>query len=125
MFLQSYDCVICNGHVEESLSHLFLECPLAISSWNQLHLHVLASFNPFEILESFRDQLQVPFFMDIIILIAWCIWMARNDLIFRNVILSQANVKLLFRTEFDWATLRAPAVRSPLSFPMDRKSFIV
>jgi hypothetical protein len=34
------------------------------------------------VMHSFKTQLQVSFFMDIIILMSWCIWMVCNDLIF-------------------------------------------
>jgi hypothetical protein len=80
--LPSYDCVLCQLQLEETLEHLFLHCPFAFSYWNLLHLHI-AQGGPFEILHSFRVQLNKAFFMDIIILMSWCIWMSRNDLIFK------------------------------------------
>jgi len=39
------------------------------------------SIGPFQALQSFKDQLHVPFFMEVIILMCWTIWKARNDLI--------------------------------------------
>lgn len=33
MALQDYSCVLCNANIEESLTHLFLECPFAIQCW--------------------------------------------------------------------------------------------
>jgi hypothetical protein len=100
MFLQSYGCALCNGHVEESLFHIFIQYPFAISTWNLLHIQLPVSDNPFEIFADFKNQLQVLFFMDIIIIMAWCIWTARNDLIFRNIAPDVANVDSLFRKEF-------------------------
>jgi len=41
------------------------------------------SIGPFQALQSFKDQLHVPFFMEVIILMCWTIWKARNDLIFQ------------------------------------------
>jgi hypothetical protein len=51
--------------------------------WSLFHL-VVSQGDPFQVLSNFRDQLNVYFFMDIIILMSWCIRMARNDLIFRD-----------------------------------------
>jgi hypothetical protein len=51
--------------------------------WNLVHL--LIHFGaPYDILLSFKDQLQVSFFMYIIILMCWTIWMVQNDLILRG-----------------------------------------
>jgi hypothetical protein len=38
-----------------------------------------------QVLSSLKDQLCLSFFMDTIIIMSWCIWMARNDLIFRGI----------------------------------------
>jgi hypothetical protein len=51
--LPSYDCVLCQLQLEETLEHLFLHCPFAISCWNLLHLHI-AHGDPFEISQAFR-----------------------------------------------------------------------
>lgn len=85
MVLQYYNCILCNGLREESLCHLFLECPFAIQCWAWLSIQVDSSLNPFQILETFRDQLQVPFAMEIIIIMCWTIWKVRNDMVFRQL----------------------------------------
>ena len=38
MELQDYNCVLCNGLIEESLCHLFIHCPFATSCWNWLQV---------------------------------------------------------------------------------------
>jgi hypothetical protein len=52
--LPSYDCVLCQLHLDETLEHLFLCCPFAISCWNLLHLVVTGS-DPFQIIQSFKS----------------------------------------------------------------------
>lgn len=96
MELPSYCCVLCSLSVEETQSHLFLECQFAQVCWNILNLQVL-HFEPYQVLQAFRDQLNVVFSMDIIILLAWCIWMARNDLIFNNIQPHIDSVKARFK----------------------------
>jgi hypothetical protein len=74
---------ICNLQIEEVLELLFLMCPFALDCWHLLQLAVPQG-DPFDILSSFRNQLNVVFFVDIMILMCWSIWMTRNDFIFRG-----------------------------------------
>lgn len=62
MELQSYNCVLCNASIEESLCHLFIHCPLANSCWNWLQVHTDQNLSFLQNLDGFRRQLQVPFF---------------------------------------------------------------
>jgi hypothetical protein len=82
--LQDYNCILFNGTTEETLFHLFLDCPFS-TCWAWLQIQIDSSLEPFQIIESFRDQLQVPFFMEVIILMCWTIWRARNGMIFRKM----------------------------------------
>lgn len=52
---------------------------------------------PYEILSSIKNQLQVPFFMEIIVIMSWCIWMARNDWIFKAIHPSYQGKKMRFK----------------------------
>lgn len=67
MELPDYSCVLCTASVEESLTHLFLECPFAIQCWDWINLHINHQLDPFQIFQSFKTQLHVSFFMEIII----------------------------------------------------------
>jgi hypothetical protein len=49
-----------------------LNCPFSQSCWALLNLHI-QSGDPFVALVALKDQLHVPFFMDIIIILSWCI----------------------------------------------------
>jgi hypothetical protein len=108
--LPSYNCVLCNQQVEESVEHVFLLCPFALECWNLIHIFIPPGA-PYDILHSFKAQLQVNCFMDIIILMCWTIWMSRNDLIFRG---QQPTLQLAaqrFKSEFALVVLRAKASR--------------
>lgn len=72
---------LCNGSAEESLIHLFLNCPFATQYWALLNIQVDFSLDPFQKLQSFKNQLQVSFFTEVTILMCWTFWKARNDLI--------------------------------------------
>jgi hypothetical protein len=67
------------------LTHLFLECPFAVQCWAIINIQVHHRLDPFENLQSFEDQLQIPFFMEIIIFMCWVIWKASNGLIFCQI----------------------------------------
>lgn len=71
MDLPSYDCVLCNASVEETSEHLFLGCPFALKCWNILELHISNPADLFISINDLKTQLQVPFVMDIIILLCW------------------------------------------------------
>jgi hypothetical protein len=104
--IPSYDCVLCNPCVEETLEHLFLNCNFARSCWASLNLFIPLG-DPFDVLVSFRQQLNLSFFMDVIIIMSWSIWMARNDLIFNGQQPSLQSVKACFRKEFALVIIRA------------------
>nr|TKW28482.1 hypothetical protein SEVIR_3G325900v2 [Setaria viridis] len=86
MILPSYSCVLCLHDKEETLFHLLLECPFAQECWIHQGLFMDLQQEPYSILSTFKHQLQVvPFFMEVIIIISWCIWMTRNDWIFNGI----------------------------------------
>ena len=113
MALQDFNCVLCNAAVEESLSHLFVECPFATQCWGLINIQTNQHSDPFQNLQSFRDQLRVPFFMEVIILMAWTIWRSRNDLIFRQVNPSVLLALQNFKVELQLLLLRAKRSYSP------------
>jgi hypothetical protein len=107
MVLQDYTCVLCNGAIEESQTHLFLQCPFAMQCWGSINLQVQQHLDPFQNLQSFKDQLSEPFFMEVIVLMAWTIWKSRNDLIFRQIVPNLTIAKQNFNAECQLLLLRA------------------
>ncbi|KAF8683915.1 hypothetical protein HU200_044861 [Digitaria exilis] len=86
--------------------HLFLECQFAQDCWNMLHIQVTDA-EPLQTLRAFEEQLSVPFPMYIIIIMSWCIWMARNDLIFKGIPPQLSSMRSRFKNEFTVVILRA------------------
>jgi hypothetical protein len=97
MVLPSYNCVLCHSVTEETLVHLFSDRPFAQACWNLFHL-VISPVEPLDVLVFFKHQLNVTFAMDVIIIMSWCIWMERNDLIFKYDPLILISVKHGFTT---------------------------
>jgi hypothetical protein len=111
--LPSYDCVLCHLQVEETVDHLFLRCPFAQDCWSLLNI-LIPHADAFAILKSIRSHLNVPFFMDIIIIMSWCIWMAENDHIFEARQPSLQSVAQRFKHEFALVILQA---KQPYDLP--------
>ena len=107
MELQDYNCVLCNGLIEESLCHLFIHCPFATSCWNWLQVQTYQQMDFLRNIELFKRQLQVPFFTEIIIIMCWTIWKTKNGLIFNQIQPSIQASKREFKDEFTLLLLRA------------------
>jgi hypothetical protein len=78
-----------------------------------LNLFIPAHTDLLQIILSLKDQLRVPFFMEIVITMCWCIWTIRNDTIFRNIPASIQPCKDIFKEEFALVILRAKGKYQP------------
>ncbi|OQU93262.1 hypothetical protein SORBI_3001G509450 [Sorghum bicolor] len=113
MKMEDYKCVLCNEQTEETVEHLFINCTFAQDCWRLINLSVDPTANPFLNLECLKNQLNQPFFMEVIILLSWAIWMTRNNKIFKHVNASTQSCKNLFLLEMDALLLRAKKAYSP------------
>ena len=107
MVLDDYTCVGCGVGVEETVDHLFLNCPFAVQCWALINLDSSINLQPLQLLEFFRSRLQVSFFMEIIILLCWSIWGWRNALIFESQAETVHDVKESFKSHFSLVIYRA------------------
>jgi hypothetical protein len=116
MQLQSYNCELCNQGVEETLEHLFLQCPFAQDCWGMLNLQLSAGA-VFENFRALKFQLNSKFFMEALILMCWVIWTARNELIFNANQFSLNDCRSFFFAETKLVGLR---VKDGLSHEFDQ-----
>jgi hypothetical protein len=84
MILESYSCENCLWQREETLYHLFLRCNFAKACWNSIVITQPRIAHPEEASENLKQQLNVPFSMEVIILMTWSIWKSRNEWLFEN-----------------------------------------
>jgi hypothetical protein len=87
------------NNTEETLLHLLVGCPFVVDGWNSLNLFISAHVDLLQVLDSFKNQLRVSFFMEIIITMCWSIWTIQNDVIFRNITTSVQRCKSIFKEE--------------------------
>jgi hypothetical protein len=78
MYLKSYTCELCLLHREENMRHLLFKCPFAKNCWMQVGVIVPTWMRGDRATKYIKQRLRVPFAMEIIILMCWCIWSERN-----------------------------------------------
>lgn len=113
MALDSYDCELCILQEEESLDHLFLKCNFAKRCWQVIGISFSTHLRPLQIIKVIKRKLKVPFFMEIIICMAWSIWMQRNDWLFKGEDPTVDKCKEHFLQEFAMVIHRAKAKIPP------------
>lgn len=106
-FIPSYNCVMCNSGTMETRDHLFFHCPFAQHCWTYIcpdwtpnHMDIQ------EELDALKQLLQVPFAMDIIILVSWAIWTTRNDYIFKAKPPNLYTCRRKLKEELKWIIYR-------------------
>jgi hypothetical protein len=85
-FMDNYSCIMCDQDELETRNHMFFQCPFAQMCWRYIsptwippqHTDI-QSF-----ITSLKLSLNVPFFMELIMLITWAIWTTRNAFIFKQ-----------------------------------------
>ena len=118
MYLEDYSCVFCASAEDETIAHLFLHCPFAQDCWNSINLLVLPSWSPFTAFEYLKQQLAVPFFMEIIILLFWSIWITRYNFIFNGIQPSTLNSwRQLLHLNLPWLSREQSKITSPALRP--------
>jgi hypothetical protein len=113
MELDSYTCDQCILQRPETGAHLFLRCNFAKSCWNSLGVTYVSTRTVLQIFVRIREKLAFPFFMEIIILMAWSIWLTRNDWIFHNKDPLVEDCRRTFKKEFSLLLLRAKPTLLP------------
>jgi hypothetical protein len=66
-----------------------------------------------QILVILKDQLKLPFFIEVVITVCWSIWSVRNDVISRNIPTLVHRCKVIFKAEFALVILRAKGKYHP------------
>jgi hypothetical protein len=67
-----------------------------------LGLHISSGLTVLESISNIKDNLNLPFSMEIIVLAAWSIWILRNEKIFNNIQPSFRTWKAIYFQELIW-----------------------
>jgi hypothetical protein len=96
---EGYNCVLCHNDREETVEHLFFTCPSSVTRWFALGISWNEDANIHEKLHLAPLDFMYPFFMEIVMIGAWCIWNERNALIFNGKVPSLHSWKAAFKKE--------------------------
>jgi hypothetical protein len=107
MQLDSYNCELCLLQKEEKLIHLCFKCPFAKICCNLIRVTVPTWLKSEKAIGHIKRALRLPFTMDIIIVMCWCIWTERNVWLFNNKEPQDWKCKDSFKKEFDMVIHRA------------------
>ena len=62
MQLDSFDCAICSSSSEETLIHLFVDCPFAAMCWDMIGVHFSSGVSFPGLISQVKLQINSPFF---------------------------------------------------------------
>jgi hypothetical protein len=82
------------------LRHLFFRCPFVKNCWRIIGINVPTCLKPERATRHIKRFLRVPFAMEIIIVMCWCIWNERNAWIFNSEDPGIEKCKMNFKREF-------------------------
>lgn len=83
MHLDSYNCALCADNTEETMLHLFWNCPFALHCWDRIIPHRKRGISVVDDIQLAILQMPQDIALDIVIMGCWGIWSIRNDKIFR------------------------------------------
>ena len=84
MHLPDSNCALCSDKVEETLIHLFWDCPFALACWDIIAPERTRGISSFDEIVLISTRLPKDLALDIIVMSCWSIWSVRNDKIFRS-----------------------------------------
>jgi hypothetical protein len=107
---EGYHCVLCHTNTDETLLHLFFECTSSESRWFAIGINWNLNLqgDVIQMLIEQKQQFVGPYFMDLFMIAAWCIWKERNDYIFNHKPPSISNWKQSFKNEVKLHLYRIP-----------------
>lgn len=82
---EGYNCVLCQDGVEETIEHFFRVLGAA-SRWFALSIIWLDSITIFQRIISAKEASPHPFFMEVFMIGASCIWVGINRFIFDGIV---------------------------------------
>ena len=77
-------CVLCHNNALEDRLHLFFSCLFSSRVWCYLQILWRQDGHLVNSLSQARQSFGHPFFLEVVLTAAWCIWTERNDKTFRN-----------------------------------------
>lgn len=96
---EGYCCVLCQDTIEETIAHLFFDCPSGVTKWFAMGIIWDDELGIHDKVIKVKDTFPYPFFMEIFMIGAWCICNERNAFNFERKAPSLAVWKVAFKKE--------------------------
>jgi hypothetical protein len=112
MILDSYACEPCLLQRDETLRHLFLSCPFAKNCWASIGVLIPSWLRATRATTNMKRHIGLPFAMEIIIMMCWCICKERNACIFKDEDPNVQHCKAIFKSKFALLMHRATPLRA-------------
>jgi hypothetical protein len=125
MALESYVYENCILQRRETVYHLFLRCSFARNYWNSIGVVAPIISYPQRAVLRLKRQIHNQCAMEIVILMAWCIWKCRNGWIFDNIPPSVERCRFLLKQELNYIQYRLKPDLSSSQSIMDAFSAFV
>lgn len=77
-------CVLCTEAIDEDWDHLFFGCSFARRCWRKFGIQWNNNLSLYARVAQARQQQNLPFFMEAVVIATWEIWKIRNDRVFNN-----------------------------------------
>ena len=77
-------CIMCTTGEQETIEHLFFDCPLAQSCWARIGVNWDSTIQLLDRLTQARTSHTIPCFAETVLIAAWELWKVRNDKVFQR-----------------------------------------
>jgi hypothetical protein len=101
MVLDSYTCDNCILQAEETAILLFFRCSFARRCWSLIGISPSHSTDLFNTVLRIIRLWQIPWKLEIIIFLTWCIWKSRNNWVFNEIPSTVEGCRDMFETEMN------------------------
>jgi hypothetical protein len=120
---EGYNCVLCHLGTEETIEHLFFDCPSAISRWFAIGIVWEDNLSIHQKLYQARHVFGQPFFMEIFMISAWCLW-KQKMMFFERKVPCLATWKVAFKSQvMDHLVRIKPSITSLSNFGFKHCNF--
>jgi hypothetical protein len=77
-------CIMCTTGEQETIEHLFFDCPFAQSCWARIGVNWDSTIQLLDRLTQARTSHTIPCFTETVFIAAWELWKVRNDKVFQR-----------------------------------------
>lgn len=109
----NYACLLCADPPEETVEHLFFQCPFSAACWGRLGIIWPSHGDRLQLLHEAKRRWTKPMFMEIFLVAAWSLWKERNNKNFRGILPTEEAWLQRFKSDFGMMRYRTKMSLEP------------